>query len=219
MNSFHQFLECRVPERTSAGSKCSSQNGTKATLQWGGLRVLDLGAVYISSEIVAFAITPCTCHTHAYTRRVEVHGFQCALLDCPVDWSGAPNISPKEIFVAHGTESVLIANIASPTTIRNIQVNPKVCLSFVDVFIQKGYKLLGTARIVARESSEFAGFVAPLEKLTKGQFRIHSVICTRVERVESIVAPSYRLKSGTTESSQVQSALNAYRVTRNEDGT
>jgi predicted pyridoxine 5'-phosphate oxidase superfamily flavin-nucleotide-binding protein len=133
-----------------------------------------------------------------------------------VDLKGAPNVSPKEIFVSHGTETVLIANIASPTTIRNIQVSPNVCLSFVDVFIQKGYKLLGTARVVAPKDSEFAGFVAPLEKLTKGQFPIHSAICVRVEKVEPIVAPSYRLKSGTTESSQVQSALKTYGVNRND---
>jgi predicted pyridoxine 5'-phosphate oxidase superfamily flavin-nucleotide-binding protein len=133
-----------------------------------------------------------------------------------VDLNGASNVSPKEIFVSHGTESVLISNIASPTTIGNIQVSPKVCLSFVDVFIQKGYKLLGNARVVAPQDSEFAGFIGPLEKLTKVHFQIHSAICIRVKKVELIVSPSYRFESGTTESSQVQSALKTYGVTRNE---
>ena len=132
------------------------------------------------------------------------------------DASGAPNVSPKEIFVPHGSESVLIANIASPKTIQNIQANPKVCLSFVDVFVQKGFKLQGRARVVAREDSEFSGFLVPLEKMTKGQFPILSIICMTVEQVEPIVAPSYRLKPDITESSQIQSALKTYGVCRDE---
>nr|MCU0806126.1 pyridoxamine 5'-phosphate oxidase family protein [Burkholderiales bacterium] len=38
-----------------------------------------------------------------------------------VDANGTPNVSPKEVFCAHGREGVLIANIASPTSVRNLR--------------------------------------------------------------------------------------------------
>lgn len=131
-----------------------------------------------------------------------------------VDEDGAPNVSPKEIFAAHGDDAVVVANIASPNSIRNLRSNPKVCLSFVDVFVQKGYKLHGSARVVPQNAAEFSELATPLARMTQGQFPIHSIIAIRVERVEPIVAPSYRLKPGTTEASQVDAALKTYGVTK-----
>jgi len=59
-----------------------------------------------------------------------------------------PNVSPKEVFTYKDDKTLLIANIASPGTIGNIKENSKVCVSFVDVFVQKGYKLKGNAIII-----------------------------------------------------------------------
>lgn len=61
---------------------------------------------------------------------------------------GQPHVSPKEVFAVVDDQHVVIANIASPHTVRNIAINPRVCLSFVDVFVQKGFKLQGLARTV-----------------------------------------------------------------------
>ena len=38
-----------------------------------------------------------------------------------VDDHGMPNVSPKEIFCCHGERELLIANIASPQSVRNIK--------------------------------------------------------------------------------------------------
>ncbi|MDB5843492.1 MAG: flavin-nucleotide-binding protein [Polaromonas sp.] len=133
-----------------------------------------------------------------------------------VDEHGAPNVSPKEIFVSYGNDTVLVANIASPNTIRNLRFNPKVCLGFVEVFVQKGFKLSGTARVVGPRDSDFPVFLAPLEAMTQGKFPIHSVIAVRVERVAPIVAPGYRQFPGTTEASQIEAALKTYKVTRGD---
>ena len=54
--------------------------------------------------------------------------------------TGQPNVSPKELFAVADDEHVVVANIASPTSAKNIRANAQVCLSFVDVFAQKGYK-------------------------------------------------------------------------------
>lgn len=131
-----------------------------------------------------------------------------------VDDKGMPNVSPKEIFCMHGERDLLIANIASPQSVRNVENNPNVCVSFADVLIQKGYKLKGIAEVVAPGHPQFAELVSPLQEMTRGSFEIHSVIRVQVHATELILAPSYRLKPGTTEESQALSAQSAYQWPR-----
>lgn len=50
-----------------------------------------------------------------------------------VDAQGQPNVSPKEVWAIADDRHVVVANIASPVTVRNIAQQPQVCLSFVDV--------------------------------------------------------------------------------------
>lgn len=57
----------------------------------------------------------------------------------------APNVSPKEVFLAYRNDSIIIVNIASPQSVKNIQENENTCLSFIDVFVQRGYQLKGKA--------------------------------------------------------------------------
>ena len=49
------------------------------------------------------------------------HSVLCWL--ATVDGNGQPNVSPKEIFAVFDTEHLVVANIASPTSVRNIEVN------------------------------------------------------------------------------------------------
>ena len=130
-----------------------------------------------------------------------------------VDESGQPNVSPKEIFAGFDAEHLVVANIASPRSVRNVESNPHVCISFIDVFVQKGFKVLGTARIVRRQDADYLHWARPLQAMAGDRFPIHSVIVVRATEVEPIVAPSYRLYAAeTTEQSQVQSAMRTYRV-------
>ena len=130
-----------------------------------------------------------------------------------VDADGWPNVSPKEIFTVLDPEHLVIANIASPTSVRNIAQNPRVCVSFVHVFVQKGFKVLGMARNVGKTDADFAHWAAPLVAMAGPRFPIHSVIVVRATGVEPIVAPSYRLyPNETTEQAQVFSAMRAYGV-------
>jgi predicted pyridoxine 5'-phosphate oxidase superfamily flavin-nucleotide-binding protein len=128
------------------------------------------------------------------------------------DADGAPNVSPKEVFCAFGRNSVLVANIASPGSISNILVNPRVCLAFVDVFVQRGYKLRGLAVIVAPGTTRYKDLLAPLTQITQGALPIRSIVAIEVTDVEPIVAPGYGLIPGTTEESQVASAMKTYGV-------
>jgi len=131
-----------------------------------------------------------------------------------VDDSGHPNVSPKEVFCAWGDDSILIANIASPESAKNIRSFPGVCVSFVDVFVQKGFKVKGLAKIVESSSPEYQELIKPLEAITKGVFSIINIFQIKITKVSSIVAPSYRIYPDRTEEQQIESALHAYGVKR-----
>lgn len=128
-----------------------------------------------------------------------------------VDANGQPNVSPKEVWAIADDEHVVIAHIASPISARNIAQHPQVCLSFVDVFVQKGFKLLGRAREVRAGHTEFATWAKPLLAMVGQRFTIQSVLVVHVTSVSAIVAPSYRFyPNETTEASQVESAMRVY---------
>ena len=129
------------------------------------------------------------------------------------DESGQPNVSPKEVFAVADDKHIVVANIASPGSAKNIHINAKVCLSFIDVFAQKGFKVFGVASDVTPEAAEYFRWVEPLRMMAGDCFPIHSVFVVRATAVEPIIAPSYRLyPSETTEASQVQAALRTYGV-------
>ena len=131
------------------------------------------------------------------------------------DESGQPNVSPKEVFAVADDEHIVVANIASPGSAKNIHINGKVCLSFIDVFAQKGFKVYGVARDVKPSETEYFRWAEPLRMMVGDRFPIHSVFLVRATAVEPIIAPSYRLyPSETTEASQVQAALCTYGVRR-----
>lgn len=135
----------------------------------------------------------------------------CWLATC--DAQGQPNVSPKEVFAAIDARHLVIAHIASPNSVRNLVANPRVCVSFVNVFTQKGFKLLGEAKVIAPTDPHFAQLEPLLRQKTQGKFPIHAAIWISVNAVEPIVAPSYWLfPADTTEASQTASAMLTYGV-------
>jgi uncharacterized protein len=129
------------------------------------------------------------------------------------DADGQPNVSPKEVFCAEDDgQHVLVAHIASPHSLRNLQVNPRVCLSFVDVFVQKGYKLSGSAQVLQAGDALWPAAQARLATLAGPRFVVRAAIRIRVQAVQPIIAPSYRFYPGTTEATQVASAMQRYGV-------
>lgn len=129
-----------------------------------------------------------------------------------VDEDGQPSVSPKEMFVSCGNEHVLIANIASPRSVSNIQLNPLVCVSFVHVFKQKGFKLTGKAKIIEQSNPQYEPYLVELQKIGGENFPVKSIIEINVKATEPITAPSYWMFSETTEKSQVGNAMETYGV-------
>jgi predicted pyridoxine 5'-phosphate oxidase superfamily flavin-nucleotide-binding protein len=125
--------------------------------------------------------------------------------------SGQPSVSPKEVFVRHA-DRVLIANIASPHSARNIKENPRVCVAFLDVFRQKGVQVYGVAEVITKADSRFADLAAPLLTLACDAFPFASLFQITPEAAKSIIAPRYRLYPETTEADQIASAMLTYGV-------
>lgn len=129
------------------------------------------------------------------------------------DAQGAPNVSPKEIFAVVDDQHLVIANIASPQSAANIAANPQVCVSLVDVFAQKGFKLTGTALDIPADAAEFARWAAPVLEKAGPRFPVRSVFVVKVGSTAPIPAPSYWLHPDeTTEQSQIEGALRTYGV-------
>jgi len=120
-----------------------------------------------------------------------------------------PNVSPKEIFTYH-KNSIIIANIASPQTIKNIKHNQNVCVSFIDVLVQKGYQLKGKATIVSKSDNIFNELAIDLLKMTGDKFPFNEIININIESAKPIIAPKYILYPETTEAEQIESAKKSY---------
>lgn len=117
------------------------------------------------------------------------HAVLCWL--ATVDREGQPSVSPKEIWYRDG-DSFFIADIASAGSIRAIRDHPRVCVSLIDVFRERGHKLIGAARIVEDGSARFEALVSPLRARAGPDFPIRNVIEIRIERTVPILAPSWR---------------------------
>ena len=129
-----------------------------------------------------------------------------------VSADGTPNVSPKEAFLHDGDGRILIAHIASPQTLRNIEYNARVCVSFVNVFTQKGHKVKGTATISRESDTDNQRQWSLLADLVGNQFKILAVIAVRPTEIDEIIAPSYRVFPNTTIEDMIQQSLKAYRV-------
>lgn len=126
------------------------------------------------------------------------------------DADNFPNVSPKEMFTFVEEDKLLIANIASPNSVENIKVNNKVCVSFVDVFVQKGFKIKGIARIIDENDVDFETKVGIIKSLFTDKFPIHELIEVEAQKIESIKAPSYLMFPDITEQEQIESAKQTY---------
>ena len=129
-----------------------------------------------------------------------------------VSKEGVTSVSPKEIFIAHGNEELLIANIASPNSVNNILDNPNVCVSLVHIFKQKGFKIYGSAVYLGQADEGYEERFNLLQKIAGNKFPVQGVIKISVSSIKQILAPSYILFPDVTEEQQVESAKKTYGV-------
>lgn len=129
-----------------------------------------------------------------------------------LDEHGFPGVTPKEVFASHGDDRIVIADIASSNSVRNVRAHSQVCVSFVDVFRQRGFKITGRAEIIERDDPNFASLGTDLLRMAGTDFPIRNIISIEIERIFRIWAPSYMLFPDRTEDERMRSAFAAYDV-------
>lgn len=140
------------------------------------------------------------------------HSVLCWLATTSVD--GSPNVSPKEAFYYDGADRILVANIASPTTVQNIAHERRVCLSFVNVFTQKGYKIKGDAMNIIPGHPEYEKKLEIITSFIGTDFPIVSIVEIIPQSVAEIIAPSYRLFPETGRGDRIRESLETYQVSK-----
>lgn len=123
-----------------------------------------------------------------------------------------PNVSPKEMFTYFNDDTLLIANIDSPQSSKNIKTNSNVCVSFINIFIQKGYKVVGKALIINENDNKFLIYKNRIIDLYGNEFKILEIFEVSILRINDILAPSYIIKKDITEEEQIKSAYKTYGI-------
>lgn len=129
------------------------------------------------------------------------------------DKKGQPNVSPKEIFNLLSDGRLLIANISSPNSVHNIRENPNVCVSMLNVFTQKGWKISGESQIIEPANPDFEALRKELIHMENFRFKLNSIIVVEVSSIAEILAPSYQFFKDTKESQMITSAKKQYEQT------
>lgn len=108
---------------------------------------------------------------------------------CP---DGTPNLSPKGTTFVYDDDHLAFVDLGSPGTLSNLERNPSIEISTVDLFMRKGYRFKGKATIVT-EGQEFDNIrnsytgssVLPLIN------KVKSAVMVKVERALPLVSPGY----------------------------
>src|SRR5262249_18342325 len=103
---------------------------------------------------------------------------------------GTPNLSPKGTMQVLDDEHIVFADIRSPGTMANLARNPVLEINFVDPFSRKGYRFKGTARVVTKDTAEFATLAAryPASLLVD---RYRAFVVLHVARAAPLLSPAY----------------------------
>lgn len=126
-----------------------------------------------------------------------------------VSKEGQPNVSPKEVFELYKNDRLLFAVIASPKTLKNIKQRPKVGVSCLDIWTQKGVQMDGVAEIIDSSHRDFVELEKLLNKKNKGVFKFRNIISIKITAAKTLLAPSYQFLK-TTEKNQIINSEQTY---------
>jgi len=105
---------------------------------------------------------------------------------------GTPNLSPKGSTFVYDDDHLAFVDLGSPGTLSNLERNPSIEISIVDLFVRKGYRFKGTATIVTG---------GPIFEKIRDSYRgtavqalitnVRSAVLVNVERALPLVSPGY----------------------------
>ena len=105
---------------------------------------------------------------------------------CP---DGSPNLSPKGLTFVYGDHQIVIGEVRSPGTIRNLDTQPIAELNVVDRNTRKGFRFKGKCEVHSH-GQRFDRYIAFLRE-QGAQSEIRAVIVMNVDRVSPLLSPAY----------------------------
>ncbi|WP_101947628.1 pyridoxamine 5'-phosphate oxidase family protein [Mycobacterium sp. 3519A] len=108
-----------------------------------------------------------------------------------VNPDGSPNLSPKGSLRVYDDDHVAFMDIASPATIANLSVNPRIEIAVVDFLRRRGYRFSGTAELHEPGSPVHTWLHHWLLELNGPGYPANQAVLVNVERVRPILSPAY----------------------------
>jgi len=107
-----------------------------------------------------------------------------------VNEDGTPNLSPKaSLTVRNGV--LYFADIASPSTIRNLKRNPAVEINVIDIFEMRGYRFKGHASILPPGVDEHS-MIADWVRATNGlEYPVDHVVRIETISITPLLSPAH----------------------------
>jgi predicted pyridoxine 5'-phosphate oxidase superfamily flavin-nucleotide-binding protein len=105
---------------------------------------------------------------------------------CP---DGTPNLSPKGTTIAWDDEHLAFADIHSPGTIENLQLNPAIEINVVDIFTRKGYRFKGVGKVYS-DGPIFEKVIAYFKE-AGSKHTIKNIVLIKIDRVMPVFSPAY----------------------------
>ena len=102
---------------------------------------------------------------------------------------GTPNLSPKGTFFIVDDTTIAFAEIRSPATLANLRSNPRIAVNFVDPFVRKGFRVSGSARILARGENGFDDLLARSGSTLAP--RVRAIVIVDITKTLPLSSPSY----------------------------
>ena len=122
---------------------------------------------------------------------------------------GRPSLSPKGTTRLVDDERLFFADIASPGTVANLRVNPRVEVNVVDPIRRKGFRFKGTATVYTSGEAYDRGLQLLRDQgSTANRDRVRSIVVIEVTEVAELISPAY--DDGATEQAISDSWLDYY---------
>lgn len=104
---------------------------------------------------------------------------------------GTPNLSPKGTIISWDENTLAFADIRSPDTVKNLEMNPAVEINVIDPLLRKGFLFKGKSRII-KNGDVYENILSHYRN--KGiKSPIGAIVLVDVADVQSVTSPLYDL--------------------------
>lgn len=126
-----------------------------------------------------------------------------------VNEDGTPNLSPKASLAVIDDDHIGFADCMSPGTVANVRRNPAIAINIVDIFLRRGYRFNGTAKVV-ESGPDFDAVAGPFWERAGEVYPVNHVVKVRVREARQVNSPIYTFEPEKTEDEIRRHYLDTY---------